>query len=169
MTQQETSHTACAVCAEFGSTCSTISFVPLVVLDTSVLIAGVRSRRGASFALLSRIGTGAFEIAVSVPLILEYEDALIRHLPATTLSEPDAHDIIDYICSVAIRQEVFYLWRPILRDPSDDLILELAVAANCDAIVTHNVRDFAGVGTFGLRLLTPGDFLKELGGTKWAR
>jgi len=61
------------------------------------------------------------------------------------------------------------LWRPVLRDPGDDLILELAVAANCDAIVTHNIRDFAGVGAFGLRLLTPGDFLRELGGTKWAR
>jgi putative PIN family toxin of toxin-antitoxin system len=143
--------------------------VTSVVIDTSVLIAGVRSRRGASFELLSRIGTGTFEIAVSVPLILEYEDVLIRHLPATGLSESDARDIIDYICSVAVRQEVFYLWRPILRDPGDDLILELAVAARCDAIVTHNVRDFAGVGDFGLRLLTPGDFLRELGGTKWAR
>jgi putative PIN family toxin of toxin-antitoxin system len=110
--------------------------VALVVLDTSVLVAGVRSRRGASFQLLSRIGTGAFDIAVSVPLVLEYEDALIRHLTATDLSEDDVRDIIDYVCSVAVRQEVFYLWRPILRDPGDDLVLELAIAANCDAITT---------------------------------
>jgi len=137
-----------------------------VVLDTSVLVAGVRSRGGASFQLLSRIGTGAFDIAVSVPLVLEYEDALIRHLPATALSKGDVLDLIDYICSVAIRHEVFYLWRPNLRDPNDDLVLELAVAANCDAIVTHNVRDFADVRRFGLRLLTPGAFLRELGGSK---
>ena len=137
-----------------------------VVLDTSVLVAGVRSRGGASFQLLSRIGTGAFDIAVSVPLVLEYEDALIRHLPATALSKGDVLDLIDYICSVAIRHEVFYLWRPNLRDPNDDLILELAVAANCDAIVTHNVRDFADVRRFGLRLLTSGAFLRELGGSK---
>jgi hypothetical protein len=55
------------------------------------------------------------------------------------------------------------------RAGADDLILELAVAAGCDAIVSHNVRDFAGVGDFGLRLLTPGDLLHELGGSKWAR
>jgi putative PIN family toxin of toxin-antitoxin system len=138
--------------------------VALVVLDTSVLVAGVRSRRGASFQLLSQIGTGAFDVAVSVPLVLEYEDAVIRHLAATTLSEADVGDIIDYICSVAVRQEIFYLWRPILRDPGDDLVLELAVAANCDAIVTHNIRDFAGMSQFGLRLLTPGEFLREIGG-----
>lgn len=138
----------------------------LVVLDTSVLIAGVRSRRSASFQLLSRIGTGAFNIAVSVPLVLEYEDVLIRHLSGTRLSDTDVQDIIDYLCSVAVRQGIFYLWRPILRDPGDDLVLELAVAANCDAIVTHNVRDFAGVGRFGVGLLTPGDFLRALGGSK---
>lgn len=136
----------------------------LVVLDTSVLVAGVRSRRGASFQLLSRFGTGAFDVAVSVPLVLEYEGVLIRHLAAASLSETDVRDIVDYICSVAVRQEIFYLWRPILRDPGDDLVLELAVAANCDAIVTHNVRDFGGLGQFGLRLLSPGDFLNELGG-----
>lgn len=136
----------------------------LVVLDTNVLVAAVRSRRGASFQLLSLIGIGAFEIAVSVPLVLEYEDALIRHLAATDLSEDDVRDIIDYMCSVAVRQEVFYLWRPVLKDPGDDLVLELAIAANCDAIVTHNIRDFAGLSRFGLRLLTPGEFLQELGG-----
>jgi predicted nucleic acid-binding protein len=83
---------------------------------------------------------------------------------ATDLSEDDVRNIIDYMCSVAVRQEVFYLWRPILRDPGDDLVLELAIAANCDAIVTHNIRDFAGLSRFGLRLLTPGEFLRELGG-----
>ncbi len=132
------------------------------VFDTSVLVASVRSRRGASFQLLSRIGTGEFDIAVSVPLVLEYEDALIRHLPATTLDEADVRHIIDYMCSVAIRQDIFFLWRPQLRDPGDDLVLELAVAANCDAIVTHNVRDFAGVSRFGIRVLNPGMFLNEL-------
>ena len=142
------------------------SFMAFVVLDTSVLVAGVRSRRGAAFQLLSRIGTGAFDVAVSVPLVLEYEDALKRHLSATALDDGDIQDIIDYICSVAVRQEIFYLWRPNLRDPGDDLVLELAVAANCDAVVTHNVRDFAGVGRFGLRLLTPGEFLRELRGLK---
>jgi putative PIN family toxin of toxin-antitoxin system len=140
--------------------------VPLVVLDTSVLVAALRSRQGASFEILSQVGSRAFDIAVSVPLVLEYEDALIRHLSATALNETDMRDIIDYMCKVAIRQEIFFLWRPLLRDPGDDLVLELAVAANCDAIVTHNLRDFAGVERFDLRAVSPGTFLNELRGLK---
>ena len=103
---------------------------------------------------------------MSVPLVLEYEDALKRDPSATGLSDDDVQDFIDYICSVAIRQEIFYLWRPALRDAGDDLVLEVAVAANCDAIVTHNVRDFAGIIRFGLELLTPGEFLQRIGGLK---
>ena len=112
------------------------------------------------------MGGGHFDIAVSVPLVLEYEDALLRHVSVTPLNERDIGDIIDYVCSVAIRQEVFFLWRPFLRDPGDDLVVEVAVAANCEAIVTHNVRDFEGVGRFGLRVVTPGAFLKELRGAE---
>lgn len=94
-----------------------------VVLDTSVVVSAVRSRKGASFQLLSRVGSDAFELAISVPLVLEYEDALMRQLSATALDEADIAAIIDYICSVAVRQEIFFLWRPILRDPGDDLVV----------------------------------------------
>lgn len=133
-----------------------------VVLDTNVLVAALRSRHGASFELLSRVGSGQFDIAVSVPLVLEYEDALSRHIAISEFAEGDTGAIIDYMCSVAIRQDVFFLWRPFLRDPGDDLVLEVAVAAACDAIVTHNVRDFEGIGSMGLRTMTPGAFLQEL-------
>lgn len=140
--------------------------MPLVVLDTNVLVSAVRSREGASFEVLSRVGTGAFDIAVSVPLVLEYEDALLRQVPETSLDETNIRDIIDYICKVAVRQEIFFLWRPFLKDPGDDLVLEAAVAADCDVIVTYNLRDFAGVDRFDLRALTPGAFLTELRGAK---
>jgi predicted nucleic acid-binding protein len=59
-------------------------------------------------------------------------------------------------------QEIFFLWRPYLRDPNDDLILELAVAAGCDAVVTHNTRDFVGAERFGIDVLTPAAFLLRL-------
>jgi putative PIN family toxin of toxin-antitoxin system len=140
--------------------------VPLVVLDTNVLVSATRSRNGASFEILTKVGTGAFDIAVSVPLVLEYEDALLRNLSATSLDETDIQDIIDYLCSVAVRQEIFFLWRPFLKDPGDDLVLEAAVAADCDLIVTYNLRDFAGVDRFDLRALSPGDFLNDLRGAK---
>jgi predicted nucleic acid-binding protein len=137
-----------------------------VVLDTCVLVAAVRSRRGASFQVLSRVGTGVFELAVSVPLVVEYEDALLRQLAATRLGRRDVTDILDYVCGVAKHQEVFFLWRPLLRDPKDDMVAEVAVAAGCDGVVTHNVRDFAGVERFGLRILTPAEFLTEIGGRR---
>lgn len=138
-----------------------------VVLDTSVLVAGVRSRRGASFQVLSRIGSDAFEIAVSVPLVLEYESALLRHTAAPALDANDIRDLLDFVVDAAVWQEIFFLWRPFLRDASDDWVLELAVAARCEVIVTHNLRDFDGAEKFGLRIVTPGQFLQELRGEKW--
>jgi len=91
---------------------------------------------------------------------------MTRHISSTALQKSDVNAIIDYICSVAHRQEIFYLWRPILRDPGDDHVLELAVAAGCDAIVTHDVRAFAAAGRFAVRVLAPGVFLNQLRGTK---
>jgi putative PIN family toxin of toxin-antitoxin system len=140
-----------------------------VVLDTNVLVAAMRSRRGASFELLSRIGKGAFDIAVSVSLVLEYESVLLRHVAASRMSEQDIRDLIDYVCDVATWQEIFFLWRPYLRDANDDLILELAVAAGCDAVITHNIRDFSGAERLGIRVLTPGMFLQDLKGSTWER
>ena len=118
---------------------------------------------------MSRLGRGGFEIAVSVSLVLEYESALLRHIGDSLLDEDDVRNFIDYVCQVAIRHDIFYLWRPFLRDPGDDLLLELAVAAECEAIVTHNVRDFAGAERFGLRVITPAVFLQKLRGQSWVR
>jgi len=136
---------------------------PRVVVETNVLVAGLRSRRGASFRLLSEVGRGRFQIALSVPLVLEYEDALLRHSAATRLSQGDVDALLDYFCSVAHLQQIFYLWRPFLPDPKDDLLIELAVAARCQSIVTFNRRDFAGVDKFGVSVIEPGPFLSGLG------
>jgi predicted nucleic acid-binding protein len=135
----------------------------VVVLDTNVLIAALRSRRGASFRLLSLVGTGRFDIALSVPLVLEYEGVANRLLPDLGMSADDVGAIIDYLCSVAIHRPVFFLWRPTLPDPKDDMVLELAVDAGAPVIVTFNRRDFAGAERFGVRVLTPREYLQELG------
>ena len=108
-----------------------------------------------------------FEVAVSVSLVLECEDALIRHAPESGLNDKDVREMIDYVCAVAVRQDVFFLWRPFLSDANDDLVLEVAAAARCDAILTHNVRDFRGAEKLGLRILSPGQFLQELRGPIW--
>jgi predicted nucleic acid-binding protein len=80
-----------------------------------------------------------------------------------TLSEKEIDDILDYVISKANHWKIFYLWRPQLKDPSDDMVLELAVTANCDYILTYNVKDFKGSEEFGIRVLTPKAFLEMVG------
>lgn len=134
----------------------------LVVLDSNVLVAGFRSRNGASFRVLQLLRAGRFRIAVSVPLVLEYEAELVRHASLLRWRRQDAEGLVDYLCQVAHRQEIHFLWRPALTDPKDEFVLELAVAAGCDSLVTHNVKDFAGASAFGLRVFSPSEFLHTL-------
>lgn len=135
-----------------------------IVIDTNVLISALRSRRGASFKLLSLVGVdNRFEINLSIPLVLEYEDVAKRPALAITLSNHDIDTIIDYLCLSANQRQIFFLWRPFLPDPKDDMVLEVAVEAQCDYIVSYNKRDFANVDTFGLQVLTPAEFLTLIG------
>ena len=135
---------------------------PQVVLDTNVLVAGLRSRRGASFALLDLVGRDAFDIHLSVPLVLEYEDVLRRDIGGLVVPASAVEAVLDFHCAVAGHHRIHFLWRPTLRDPSDDMLLELAVAAEADVIVTHNLRDFAGLDRFGIRAESPRSFLATL-------
>ena len=134
-----------------------------VVVDTNVLLAALRSRRDASYRLLSLLGDGRWRMNLSVPLFLEYEDVVKRPDSGVTLSAVELDDILDFICAEANLREIFYLWRPFLPDPKDDFILELAVESGCDYIVTFNVRDFAGVEKFGIEVVTPQEFLRKMG------
>jgi putative PIN family toxin of toxin-antitoxin system len=136
---------------------------PRIVIDTSVIIAGLRSALGASYQILQRLGRAEFIVSISVPLILEYESVAKRQARELGLTFEDIDDVLDYVCSIAEPREIFYLWRPFLSDPRDDLVLELAVEANANFIVTHNLRDFAGVEHFGVEALSPGEFLRYLG------
>jgi len=98
---------------------------------------------------------------VSVPLVVEYESALLRHLSSARRAA-DATAFVDYLCLVAHKQDIFFLWRPLLRDPNDDMVAELAVASRADAIITHNLRDFSATANLGIQVLTPGSFLLQL-------
>jgi putative PIN family toxin of toxin-antitoxin system len=136
---------------------------PQVVIDTNVLVAGLRSRRGSAFRLLSLVGMGRFDIHLSVPLVFEYEDVLLRELPRLQVTRAAVEALIDFHCAVATPHPIFFLWRPFLRDPKNDMILELAVKAGCEFIVTYNARDFVGVEQFGIRTIEPGAFLQHIG------
>jgi len=136
---------------------------PQIVIDTNVFVASLRSQYGASYKLFMLLGSGKFEANLSVPLAIEYEEAAKALIGKTALKTRDIDDILDYVCSVANRRKIFYLWRPFLKDPEDDMVLELAVSAGCDVIVTYNKIDFQGVEQFGIRALTAKEFLKEIG------
>ena len=131
-----------------------------VVFDTSVLVAAARSRDGASYALVSSIPSPQFEISLSIGLYAEWQDVLSRpeHLPPGQTSA-DALGFLRFLASQARLQDIFFLWRPYLPDPDDDMILELAFAANCRYIVTHNMKDFRGCQQLGVEAITPREFL----------
>ena len=135
-----------------------------IVVDTNVLLSGLRSKRGTSHKLLTLIGvSGKFQTNLSVPLVLEYEDVAKRFMTEHGLSGEDIDAIIDYICSVSLHHRIHYLWRPFLRDPKDDMVLELAVVSECDFIVTFNEKDFATVEkAFGIKTVRPLTFLREI-------
>lgn len=135
---------------------------PHIVIDTNVWVAGRRSRRGASWQLLALIDTGRYHMHLSVPLVFEYEDVFLRHHREMHLTKPQARALVDDICELGIQHEVFYRWRGFSRDPDDDHVLELAVAAGADAIITYNKQDFAEAGTFGVAVLNAYEFINQL-------
>ena len=131
-----------------------------VVFDSSVLVTAARSRLGASYALVSSIPARDFQLCLSVGLYSEWQQVLTRpeHLPPGDTAE-DALRFLRFLARQAHLQEIHFLWRPFLADADDDMVLELAFAAGCRYIVTHNVKDFHGSEQLGVAALAPRDYL----------
>lgn len=138
-----------------------------VVLDTNILVAASRSNKGASYRLIQLIPDNRFQICLSMSLYLEYPDVLTR--PENRLGGFSNQQIISavrYLAAQAHLQEIYFHWRPFLPDGNDDMILELAVAAQANRIVTFNLKDFRGIDQFGILALNPREFLVEIGEIK---
>lgn len=140
----------------------------IVLLDTNVLVAALTSSQGASHALLQAVASARLRMAASPAVWLEYESVLkrdeIRGLHGFSTDQVDA-----FLSALAVWVEpvsLHYIWRPQLRDPGDEMVLEAAVNARVDALVTCNVKDFSAVAPrFGLTIHTPAQALslvKEL-------
>ena len=131
-------------------------------MDTNVLHAGLYSANGASYRVLRLIEAGRVTPVLSTTLLFEYEDVLLRHRVMLGLSPQEVEDVLDGLCLHGEGRTVHFLWRPQLPDAKDDHVLELAVAASNVAIVTHNLRDFGPAKQFGIRVITPGDLLRDM-------
>lgn len=139
-----------------------------IVIDTNVIWSGLYSSKGNSFHLLSLLAAekSNLTIHISVPLILEYEDVLKREDSGLELSASDVDEFLDYICKIAVKHDIFYLWRPFLPDPKDDHILELAFNSKSNYIVTYNTKDFKEISKLGIKAVRPDEFMKILGAKK---
>ena len=134
----------------------------LIVIDTNVILSALQSSKEKSFELISKIESDIFNFAISVPLVLEYEAVLKSHLDRSIFTDSDIENFIDYICNVGVKTKIFYLWRPFLKDPFDDHVLEVAIQSNSWAIITFNKKDFQEAEYLGIKILTPKEFLEYM-------
>ena len=135
------------------------------VLDTDVIVAGLRSTTGASRQLLRLLASEQLVVVASVPTMLEYESVLKRseNLRAANLSIPEIDAFLDSMAGMIVPVLSYFLWRPTLRDPGDEHILEAAVNGMADVLVTFNIRHFqVGAARFGVEVLRPGELLQRI-------
>jgi putative PIN family toxin of toxin-antitoxin system len=125
------------------------------VFDTNVIISALMSSTGASFALIRLVRAGVLRPAVTAPLVFEYDDVANRPGRLPHFWPAEITGFLDWFVSVSSQHKVHFLWRPLLRDPKDDMVLEAAVAASADFLVTFNTSDFDGASTLGVRIVTP--------------
>ena len=136
---------------------------PILIFDTNIMVAGLRSSRGASFRLLQAIGGGQFDLGLTAALVLEYEAVLTR-AGLVPLDAEDIQALLNYWCQVGVCRAVRFRVRPAALDPGDDLILEAAIATHSTAVVTLNPRHMrAGAAEYGIELRSPGEAVREFG------
>ena len=132
------------------------------VMDTNVLVSAFRSRNGASFEIFRRLRLGEWTAVVSNHLLFEYEEILKRQAPELGLSLEDVDELLNAICARAEECPLLHGWQPILRDPDDEPLVQLAVESDARLIVTHNVRDLQPATRLGVEVLQPREFLAKL-------
>ena len=136
-----------------------------MVLDTDVVVAATRNPRGASAAILRAARQGRATLLASVPLALEYEAVASRaeHRLAAGLTEPEVNIFLTAVVAMAEPVMTHFLWRPQLRDPCDEMVLEAAINGGANALVTFNVRDFGTVpAQFGVKILLPREAIRRI-------
>jgi len=137
----------------------------IVTLDTDVVVAALRSQHGASRRLIEHLRGGQVKAVATIGMFVEYEAVLTRadHLAATGLSIIEIGNFLDGLAALVLPVKPHFLWRPQLRDPNDEMVLEAAVNGQADAIVTFNRRDFLpAANNFRIDVERPGDIIRRL-------
>ena len=127
----------------------------MIVVDTNVIIAGARSKKGASYRILSAMIEKRLDFLISAPLFLEYEEVLKRPGVVSNFSIAEIDQILNGLAAYGKKPRIFYLWRPTLPDLNDDMVLELAIAGSATTIITDNTKDFRPALQFGIEIQTP--------------
>ena len=133
----------------------------MVIIDTNVIYSGLKSKRGASYKLLDFLGKGEIHYGISNALLFEYEDVLKRNQALLKLTDVKLNNFLDGLATLGEPFTSKFLWRPFLKDPKDDHILELAVVARAQTIISYNKSDFKGSDQFGVTILDPKEYLLE--------
>lgn len=136
----------------------------MIIVDTNVWDAALRSPTGASHFVLRNVLAGGIVAGASTALFLEYEDVLKRpdHLSASKLNLGQIDLILSALAARVEPIHIHFRWRPTLRDPKDDMVLEAAVNGGAETIITFNLKDFENANQFGIEILRPGDFVRRL-------
>ena len=136
----------------------------MIVVDTNIFIAALRSKAGASHVILREILTGDIIAGASVALFLEYEDVLKRkeHLKVCKLTVEDVNIVLSALAKRLVPIHTYYQWRPVLQDPKDEMVLEAAVNAGVNTIVTFNLKDFKGAEALGVSTMLPGEYVRRM-------
>jgi predicted nucleic acid-binding protein len=132
------------------------------VLDTNVLVAALRSRRGASFEVVRLLREGRWTLVLSNTVLGEYHEILHREAVAFGLSQLETDLYLDTLCALAEQRALTSEWQPVAIDPDDEPLVQLAREARIVYLVTHNVRHLAGARQFGVNVLRPAEFLELL-------
>lgn len=136
-----------------------------IVLDTDTFIAGIRSAKGASRQIIRMIGRQQIQAVATVAMMVEYEAVLKRpeHLQAAGLDVAEADELLDAFAQLFVPVIPYFFWRPQLKDPDDEMILEAAVNGQAAAIITFNTRHFGSEAQrFGIEVLKPAELLRRL-------
>lgn len=134
-----------------------------IVLDTNVLLAGLRSQNGASYKLLTILNDNRWQLNISTALVFEYEEILKREQMQLGLNLEDIDNVIKALCAIGNKRSIFYLRRPLLNDPDDEFLVDLAVESQADYIITYNQKDLQPAEKFGIKVVTPKQFLQAMG------